>query len=155
MRLPGEGDATVIGDVLGELPCSGLDGAVVIVGAKEGNHGAASVSGAGIVDDWFEAVAHLDAVFALIRGDEEEHAAIVFFAADAQMFVEIGGVVFDGLVLEVVNGNDGHLCTGFLFELGAELFERVFGPGTQRAGEIGYVAGGRDLGNVLCAGDGR
>ena len=70
------------------------------------------------------------------------------------MFVEIGGVVLDGLVLEVVDGDDGHLRAGFLFELGAEFFQRVFGRGIQRAREIGYVAGGRDLGDVLCAGDG-
>jgi len=126
-RRCGERYTAIVGDVFGELPCSGFDAGAVISLEKIGAHQAACVARAGIVDDRLEAVAYFDAVGAFGGRDEEENAAIIFFVADAELLKKIVAILIDVPAIEGANGDDGHLRAGFLFELEAEGFEAGFG----------------------------
>jgi hypothetical protein len=85
---------------LRELPSRRFECAIIVAAAQEGNHGTAGVTGAGIVDDRLKAIAHFDAVFPLRRGNKQQNAAIILFAADAQMLVKVNGVRFDRFSFE-------------------------------------------------------
>lgn len=141
----GERDASISGDVSGELPGACFDTGAVISLAEERDHSPAGVTGAGVVDDGLEAVADFCPIFVFERGDEKENAAIVFFAADADLLEEFVAVLLDGFAFERADGDDGHLRAGFLLELGTETFEAGGGRRSDDVGEIGDVAGGTDV----------
>jgi len=105
-------------------------------------HEAAGVAGASVVDDRLETVADFDAGLAIGGSDEEEDSAIFLLGADAELRVEIVGVLFDGFVFEGADGDDSHLSAGFLFELEAETFEAGFAIGVDDADKVGDVASG-------------
>jgi len=111
-----------------------------------------SVAGTGIIDDWFEAVTYLDAIFAFVRGEQQEHATIVIFAADAELFVKIDGILLDTFAFERVDGDDGHLRGGLLLEFGAEIFEAKLRPGFDHAGKIGDIARRTNVFDFFCGG---
>lgn len=68
------------------------------------------------------------------------------------MLEEVDGVVFDGAIVERANCHDGELRAGFLIELGAEGFEALASGGGNDSGEIGDVAFGNDLRNIIGGG---
>ena len=65
------------------------------------------------------------------------------------MFEEIDSVVFDGTIVERANGDDGQLRAGFLLQLGAERFQAFASGGRNHTGEIGDVAGWRNVVDVV------
>jgi hypothetical protein len=119
-RRPGESDTFVVGNVLGQLPGSDFDGGAEVVLAKERNHRAANVAHASVINDRFEAIAYLDAIFAVVGREEQEDAGVLLFCPYAEVFEEIDGIVFDGAIIERTHGDDGELRGGFLVEFGAE-----------------------------------
>ena len=56
--------------------------------------------------------------------------------ADFPLADEAAGDVFNGLILERLDENDGELDSELLLELGAILFELIARGGVQRVGEI-------------------
>jgi hypothetical protein len=88
--------------------------------AEKGNHGAACIACARVVDDRFEAVANFDAVLAIVGREQEQNPGIVFFCADTEMFEDIDGVVFYRTIVERPDGNDGELRARFLLQFGAQ-----------------------------------
>ena len=82
--------------------------------AEKGNHGAACIACARVVDDRFEAVADFDAVLAIVGCEQEQDAGIVLSCADTEMFEEIDGVVFYRPIVERPDGDDGELRARFL-----------------------------------------
>ena len=144
-RSSGKRYAAIGGDVFGELPSGNFDSGAVISLAEKGNHGAASVTRARVVDDGLETVADFGPIFAFRWCDQEEDAAIVFFAADAELFEELVAVLLDSFPFERAHRDDGHLRAGFLFELGAEIFEAGLGVRANYTGQVGNVAGGMDI----------
>jgi hypothetical protein len=144
-RRCGERHAAIVGDILGELPGSGFYAGAVITLEKIRAHEPASVAGASVVDDWFEAVAYFDAVSAFGGRDEQEDTAIVFFVADTELLEEVVAILIDVLAFEGADSDDGHLGASFLFELQAEIFEAGFGVRVNQARKIGDIAGGMDI----------
>ena len=65
------------------------------------------------------------------------------------MLEQVDRVVFDGAIVQRFDGDDGHLRAGFLFEFCAESFQTLLGGLRNNAGEIGDVAGRRNLGNII------
>ena len=139
----------VIGDEFGDLPGGGFGGLAVITLAKNGNHGAADVTGARVVDDGFEAVADFDAILTVGGSEEEKDAAIVFFTADAELFEDVDGRLFNVLTVERFYGDDGDLDAGFLLDFEAEGFQAGLRGGVNYAGAIGDVAGGVEIFEVV------
>ena len=148
-RSCGKCNAAISGDVLGELPGCGFDAAAVVSLKKKRTHETACVAGAGVGDYWFEAVADFDSIGALRRRDEQEDTTIFFFAADAELRVEVIAVLLDGFAFERTNGDNGHLRAGFSLDLQAESFEAGFGVRMDDVGEIGDVAGGVNVLDVF------
>ena len=139
-RLAGECDAVRVGDVLGQLPRGEFNGGAVIAGTEKRKHGAACIAGARIVDDRLKAVADFDTILAVVRSEKEEDAFVIFLAADAKLFIEIGGVLIDILPVERADGDDGHLDAGFVLEFRGESFETRGCGGVEDTCEIGDVA---------------
>lgn len=131
----------VVGDVRGDLPSGGFRGAAIVALAESGNNRSANVAGAGIVDDGFKAVADFNAIFAIGRSEEKQDAAIIFFGADAELFVDGDGGVFNGFAVERFDSDDGDLGASFLLDFEAESFEFSLGRGVDDASEIGDIAG--------------
>jgi len=96
---------------------------------QEGNHGAASIASARIVDDGFKAVADFDAVLAVVGSYQQQNAGGVFFCANTEMFEQIHRVIFDRPIVERADGDDGHLCAGFLLQFGAQSFQTLASRG--------------------------
>lgn len=138
-RHPRKSNSAVCRNVVRKVPGGGEDGVAVIVLAKKRHHRATCVSGPGVIDDGFEAIAHLDAIFMFVGGEQEKYAAIVLFAADAKLFVKIDGILLDAFAFERVHGHDGHLRAGFLLEFGAEIFEANLRGGFDHASEVGDI----------------
>ena len=148
-RLTGEGDVGVIGDEFGDLPSGGFGRLAVVTLAKRGNHGAADVPDARVVDDGLKAVADLDAIFAVGGGEEEEDAAIVFFAAHAELFKDVDGGFFNAPAVERFFGDDGDLDAGFLLDFEAEGFQAGLGSGVNYPGAIGDETAGAKILEVV------
>jgi len=142
-------DSAIRGDVIGELRSSGFDTGAEIILAEKRDHGAASVAGASVGDDGFEAVADFGPVFVFARSDEKEDAAVVLFASDAELLEKFVAVLCGGFAFERMHGDDGHLRAGFLFEFGAKIFKAGVGVRREHGGEIGNVAGGVNGFDVL------
>lgn len=136
-------------DIFCELPRGNFNGGAVIVSTKERYHGAASVARASVIDDGLESVANFNAVFAIVGSEKKQGTGVVFFCANAKMFEEINSVIFDGAIVKRSNGDDGELRAGFLFELPAERFNALLGVLRDNAGEIGDVADGRNVVDVV------
>jgi hypothetical protein len=139
----------IIGNIFRELPCSDFDGSAEIILFQKWNHGAASITGASVLDDGFDSIADFDAIFAIVWRKKQQDAGAFFFGADTKMFEESDGVIFDGTSVERPNGDDGELSAGFLVEFGAERFKALASGGRNNAGEIRDVSGGRDFLNVI------
>jgi len=148
----GQRDPAIVGYELGELPGGSFDAGTVVSLKKIGAHQAAGVASAGVVDDRLEAVADFDAIFAVGRSNEEKNAAIVFFVADTELFEEVVAILIDVFAIEGTDGDDGHLGAGFLFDFEAEGFEAGFRVGRNDAGQVGDVAGGVNVLDVVRVG---
>lgn len=154
MGRSGKRNALVVSNVFGKLPGGGGNAAAVIARPEVRNHYAAGVASARVVDDRFGAVTDFYAVLPVIGSDEEENTFVGFFAPDADLFVEIGGVGFNVIAVERFNRDDGHLSAGFLLKLSAQSFELGLGLRLEDTGEIGHVAGGPNSLKVFGACDG-
>lgn len=148
-RLAGECDALVVGNIFCELPRGDFDCGAVIILPEKGNHGTACITGTRVIDDRFDAVADFDSIFAVVGCEEKQNAGTFFFGANAKMLEEIDCEIFHRAVVERFDGDNGHLRGGFLFELGAERFEALFGSLRNDSGEIGDVSGGRNFVDVV------
>lgn len=131
------------------MPGSSFNASAVISLKKIGAHEASRIAGTGVVDDGLETVADFSPILTFGWGDEKENAAVVFFAADTELFVEFVAILFGGFAFKGAHCHDGHLGAGFLFELEAETFEAGFAIGVDNAGKIGDVAGGVDVLDVV------
>jgi hypothetical protein len=70
-RLTAQRYSAIISNIFGELPRSRFDGATKVALPQKSNHGAASVSGPRIIDDWLQAVTYFDPVFAFVWGNQQ------------------------------------------------------------------------------------
>jgi hypothetical protein len=142
----------IVSNIFCELPSGDFNRRSVIILSEKGNHSTASIAGASVIDDWFNAVADFYSIFAIVGSDEKQDAGIFFFGASAKVPEEIDGVIFDWTIVERFDGDDGHLRAGFLFELGAECFQVLLGGWRNDSGEIGDVACGRNSVDVVAEG---
>ena len=132
------------GDDVGDLPNAEGDGVIVVVLLGVRLHGAADVADLGVVEDAFEAVADLDAAVARRHDEDHEDATVCALGADLPLLFELGGELFDGLVvIKGLNGDDGDLGVGLAVNGGAEIFNLLADGGGECAGEVVDVAGGR------------
>src|SRR6476620_9143373 len=67
-------------------------------------------------DDRLEPAANLDAHFVFCRRDDEQHAVIQLFGADAPMPAELIAVILDGVALQRMHGDDDDLVGALVFE---------------------------------------
>ncbi len=131
------------------MPRGDFDGGAVIILTKKGNHGAASIAGARVINYRFEAVADFDSIFAIVWSKQQQRSGVVFFRADAEMFEEIDGIVFDRAIIERTDGDDCELRAGFLLQLGAERFQAFASGGRNHPGKIADVTGRRNCVDVV------
>ena len=143
--MAGKRDTFIIGNVFCKLPRRNFHCRTVIILPEKRNHGAACVSGTRIVDDGFNPIAHFYAVLAIVRSKQQQNAGTLFFRADSQMLKKIDGVIFDWPAVQRFNSDDGELRAAFLLEFGAERFQTLLCILRNDPGQIGDIAGGRNL----------
>src|SRR5271154_4328889 len=152
-----QGDAGVGGDDLPDPRDAARNRQVVVASLHGRHHGAADVAYLGVVQDAFEAVAHLDAALGGAHDEQHQDAAIGALGADLPLLFESGGELFYRLRAAVVpldglDGDDGDLGVRLPIDLEAEIVDAVDGLRRQNAGEVVDVAGrGGQLGHLLGA----
>jgi len=107
-------DAFIVGDVLGDLPSGGRDTSAVVTLAEVRSHQAASITGASIINNGFEAVADFDAVAAIVGSDKKQGAAVVLFGAYTELLIQPGGIGVDVVAVEGFDSDDSQLRAGFV-----------------------------------------
>src|SRR5260370_13340567 len=108
----------IVSNIFCELPGGDFNRRSVIILSEKGNHSTASIAGASVIDDWFNAVANFYSIFAIVGSDEKQDAGIFFFGASAKVPEEIDGVIFDCTIFERFYGDNGLFRAGFFFVLG-------------------------------------
>ncbi len=141
--------ARVRRDELRDTSCADQRRGAVVALAQVGNHVASHVARARIVDHRLQSVANFDLVLPLFGSDQDQYAAIVLLRPDAEMLVEIGGVVFARFAFERVDGDDGNLRAGLLLQLGGEQFDLLAGRRIDDLRQVGDIALRLDVGDLL------
>jgi len=72
----GQRHMRVICNHAGYLPHGSDHGSVIIFGTQVWNHSPADIADAGIVQDPFEPVAHINAVFVIVHRQQNQHAPV-------------------------------------------------------------------------------
>src|SRR5579884_1244819 len=119
---------------------AGEDRIAVIAGAKLRAHVAQDAADEAVGEDGLEAIADLDAVLVVLRGQEQEQAFVAALVTDAPLAGEGVGEILDGLAVERLDGDHGDLHAGGLFDAAEVGFERVFGAVVEDMGEIADIA---------------
>src|SRR5208337_2704918 len=151
LRHPRQRHALVIGNVLCQLPGRYADAAAVVALPEIGHQQAPGISRAGIVDHWLEAVANLYPVLPLVRRHEQHHTVVLLLLANAKLFEQIARILLNLFAVERLHRDNGHLRPGFLFKFRAHGFELRFRLRLNNAREVGDVAGGMNLPDILGA----
>ncbi len=92
------------------------------------NHHAADVAHLGVVENTLQPVADFDSIFPRVHHDDHQNAAVSSLLAYLPLLFERGGELVDRLiVVERFYCDHGDLRVGLTIDLGAEIFEVVFG----------------------------
>ena len=138
-----QGDAGVGGDDLGDLLNAERDRGVVVVLTGRRNHGAADVADLGVVQDAFQAIANLDAIFPWGHENSRRTPRSVPLAPTFHLSSSaVANSSMDWSLSSGLDGDDGDLGVGLAIDLGAEVFQAGFCRGRQNAGEVADIAGG-------------
>ena len=104
-KLGGQGDAFRLGHGSPDGFGGGHEGLAVKLLLQGGAHLAQHGAGEAVGHDGFEAVAHFEAIAAVIDNQQQQDAFVLAFLADAPGAINRVGDVFDGLAFQ---GSDGH-----------------------------------------------
>ena len=110
-------DSGIGGDDLRDLDDGGGNGGIVVPCLQLRNDGAADDADFAVGQNAFEAVAGLDAAFAVLNGEEQDDAAVGSLRADLPFVFEGGGEVFDRLAVERFHRDHGDLGVGLAIDL--------------------------------------
>src|SRR6266849_9080788 len=140
-RLARQRDTAIIGDIFRQHPRGCLDGGAVIGLAQKWNHGAPGISCARVIDNRLQAVADFDAVFVLVGCYKKQHTAIVAFAADPKLLVQIHAIVFDAFTVQRFHRDNRDLRASFLLDFIAKRLKPRLGIRGDHAREIRHITG--------------
>ena len=142
-RRVSESDVGVGCDDLGKLTDGKSQSAIIIPLAQIRDHLAADIADFCVVEDALKSIADLDAVFAVVDGEQDEDAFIGAFLADFPSVFKLVGVLGGVIAVEIADGNDGDLGVGGgVVELAANAVELGYGLGGEDMGVVADVAGG-------------
>jgi hypothetical protein len=119
----GELHSCILGNGVGDARGHQADCAVVIAVAQVRNHLAPEAADLTVRQDGLEAIAHRHVILTVLRGQKDEHTAVLAFFADAPLLIKLNGVVEDVGALEGVDSHHGNLGLSFLINLGAEVLQ--------------------------------
>ena len=130
-----------------DLNDGGGDCGIVIPCLQLRNDGAADDADLAVGQNALEAVAGLDAAFAVLNGEDQDDAAVGSLSADLPFVFEGCGEIFDRLAVEGLHRDHGDLGMGLAIDLQAERVQGLDGLRREDSSEVADVVGG--LGKVL------
>jgi hypothetical protein len=95
-----------------------------------------NLAGITVRDHGFQSIPNLHPRTSLLDRNQDQETIGLILLADAPLLKELYRVVFDGLSMQRVYGDDGELHASFGFQLLAELFNALAGWLIQDVSEI-------------------
>ena len=136
-----QSNTAVIRDIFRQYPCRGLYRGAVISLPQQWNHGTSRIACARIIDHRLQTISDFNAVVVLVRRNQQQHAAIVSFAADAELLVQIHCEIFDALSFQGVHRNDRDLRPCLFPHLVAKRFQASLRVCCDHTRKVGYISG--------------
>jgi hypothetical protein len=134
-----QSDTCIRSYFVGDLGHGEENGSVVASLFQVRHHGSADLACLLVGDDAFQSVANFNPALPVLRGQDDQDAAVILFGADAPLFFELIGKICDRHILEGLDGNDCNLRMCLVINLGAELVKGSRGLWRKHTGKIAYV----------------
>ena len=125
-----------VGDALGEQK----QRAAVIVLLKQRDHFASKAAHFAVREDWLEAVADSNEIFAVVGSEQNHDSAVFLFGTNSPLLGQVYGVIGRFGAIEGANGNNGDLHGCFLVDFLAESGEFFLCAGADHTRKIIHVA---------------